>query len=302
MSYILEALKKAQAERQLGNAPTIHAQQAVPVAPTRGAGGRKPLLVGLGAGALVVAAGALFVWRQAPTNAPPARLDAAHTPAPAPVAASAAPSGDAGRAPVPAAVPASDALQVSAPPAPVLTPVPAPARMTEPPIAATPQAPAAPASAAQSAAAPGRVAEPSMARPAPAAPVVAASAAPAQAAIAPAPARVTEPAPARPAPAASAQVATAPARTASPTQVAVKPAPEDSLPFLQQLPDAQQRDIPRVTFGGYMYSANPADRLLLVDKTLRHEGEEVAPGLVLEKLLPKAAVMNYRGLRYRVVY
>jgi general secretion pathway protein B len=68
------------------------------------------------------------------------------------------------------------------------------------------------------------------------------------------------------------------------------------------LPDAQQRDIPRVTFGGYMYSANPADRLLLVDKTLRHEGEEVAPGLVLEKLLPKAAVMNYRGLRYRVVY
>ena len=25
MSYILEALKKAQAERQLGNAPTIHA-------------------------------------------------------------------------------------------------------------------------------------------------------------------------------------------------------------------------------------------------------------------------------------
>jgi general secretion pathway protein B len=27
---------------------------------------------------------------------------------------------------------------------------------------------------------------------------------------------------------------------------------------------------------------NPADRLLLVDKILRHEGEEVAPGLLLE--------------------
>jgi general secretion pathway protein B len=60
--------------------------------------------------------------------------------------------------------------------------------------------------------------------------------------------------------------------------------------------------VPRVSFGGYMYSANPADRLLLVDKALRHEGEEVAPGLVLEKLLPKAAVMNYRGVRYRVAY
>jgi general secretion pathway protein B len=71
---------------------------------------------------------------------------------------------------------------------------------------------------------------------------------------------------------------------------------------LRQLPDAVQSGLPRVSFGGYMYSANPADRLLLVDKTLRHEGEEVAPGLVLEKLLPKAAVMNYRGVRYRVAY
>jgi general secretion pathway protein B len=101
---------------------------------------------------------------------------------------------------------------------------------------------------------------------------------------------VPAPAPSRPAP-----VPAAPAPVA-------KAAPEDSLPFLQQLPDAQQRDIPRVTFGGYMYSANAADRLLIVDKALRHEGEEVAPGLVLEKLLPKAAVMNFRGIRYRVAY
>lgn len=51
-----------------------------------------------------------------------------------------------------------------------------------------------------------------------------------------------------------------------------------------------------------MYSNNPADRLVLIDKVLRHEGEEVAPGLVLEKLLPKAALMNYRGTRYKVAY
>jgi general secretion pathway protein B len=57
-----------------------------------------------------------------------------------------------------------------------------------------------------------------------------------------------------------------------------------------------------VAFGGYMYSPNAADRLVLVDKTLRREGEEVAPGLVLEKLLPRGAVMNYRGYRYRVPF
>jgi general secretion pathway protein B len=80
------------------------------------------------------------------------------------------------------------------------------------------------------------------------------------------------------------------------------PASEDSLPSLQQLPESIRAQIPRVNFGGYMYSANPADRLVLVDKGLRHEGEEVGPGLVLEKLLPHAAVMNFRGVRYRVAY
>lgn len=229
MSYILEALKKAQAERQLGSAPTIHAPQFVPTAPSGMAASRRPLLVGLGAGAAVVAAGALFMWRQAPMPVHAPRT------VPAPVAAQ----------------PAPQTLAITAPPAPP----PAPVRAPEP---AHP-----------------RVA----ARPAPPRPVPAAPAAPA---------------PAAPAPAAPAPVAPAP--------VAARSAPEDSLPFLQQLPDARQRDIPHVTFGGYMYSSNPSDRLLIVDKALRHEGEEVAPGLVLEKLLPRAAVMNYRGTRFRVPY
>jgi general secretion pathway protein B len=98
-----------------------------------------------------------------------------------------------------------------------------------------------------------------------------------------------------------------------PKPVAVRPVPapvplpppapeEEKLQSLRDLPEAIQRSVPPITFGGYMYSKNPADRLLLIDKTLRHEGEEVAPGLVLEKLLPKAAVMNFKGYRYRVPY
>jgi general secretion pathway protein B len=228
MSYILEALKKAQAERQLGSAPTIHSPQVVASAPAGTAASRKPLLVGLGAGALVVGAGALFMWRQAPAPAP----------APAPAAVS-------------APAPARQTLAVTVPPAPMPAPAPQTLAVTVPPAPAP---------------APVRAPEP-------------------------APARVTAPAIARPAPA-----------PAAPVAATTQPAPEENLPFLQQLPDARQRDIPHVTFGGYMYSANPSDRLLIVDKALRHEGEEVAPGLVLEKLLPKAAVMNYRGTRYRVPY
>lgn len=88
-----------------------------------------------------------------------------------------------------------------------------------------------------------------------------------------------------------------------PTPVAAPaPAPEEHLQTLRELPEAIQREVPNVAIGGYIYSRNPADRLLLIDKILRKEGEEVAPGLVLEKLMPKAAVMNYRGTRYRVPY
>jgi general secretion pathway protein B len=248
MSYILEALKKAQAERQLGNAPTIHAAQPV-AAPQPGvAASRKPLLVGLGAGALVVAAGAVFLWRAAPAPAPSEMAQVAPATAPSPVAP-------------PARLPAvSNSLEVTAPPPPVPQAVHAP----RPRVAAAAPAPAR------------AVAQ--------AVPVV------------PAPPPGT--AQAR-MPASAPLAAVAPARGSSPAPAA---APEDSLPFLQQLPEAVQREVPRVAFGGYMYSANPADRLLLVDKALRHEGEEVAPGLVLEKLLPRAAVMNYRGVRYRVAY
>jgi general secretion pathway protein B len=263
MSYILEALKKAQAERQLGNAPTIHAPQPVHAAQPGAAASRRPLLAGLGAGALVVVLGGLYAWQRTPAPPPqPAAVAASGQPAAAPALAvqPAAPPASAVPAQVPVQVPptassaaagaASTTLEVSAPPAAPAAP-PRPAHVAEPPVPSA--APARPTTAARAgeSAAPARI---------------------------PATAPVTTPAP------------------------AAAPSPEDSLPYLAQLPDTMQREVPRVAFGGYMYSANPADRLLLVDKTLRHEGEEVAPGLMLEKLLPKAAVMNYRGMRYRVPY
>ena len=222
MSYILEALKKAQAERQLGSAPTIHAAPLHPVAASPEAS-RKPLLVGLGAGALVAGAAAFALMRPA---APPA-------PAVPPVVVAAVP-------------PAS----IAAPVSPPIVPAPAP----RPPVAeARP------------------VAVASVPAPKPAAPK-------------------SSPTPVAPEP--------VPAPVAAPA-----PAPvEDSAVALSQLPEAIQREIPKVAIGGYIYSPNPAERLLLIDKVLRREGEEVAPGLMLERLLPKAAVMNYRGYRYRVPY
>lgn len=89
---------------------------------------------------------------------------------------------------------------------------------------------------------------------------------------------------------------------AAATAPLIPPVIDEGVASARELPDAIQRQLPKVIFGGYIYSKNPEDRLLLVDKVLRHEGEEVAPGLTLERLLPKAAVMNFKGYRYRVAY
>jgi general secretion pathway protein B len=243
MSYILEALKKAQAERQLGSAPTIHAP-AANAAPVAGPN-RKPLAIGLAAG-VVLAAAALMLWRHQDAPAPRAQVASAQTAAPA--------------SPLPVVAP-----RESTPAAPQ-------------PVVASHEA--APAAANQ----PGQVAL--VGRPDPK-PVEREPVAVAKAAV-PAPA----PTPAR--------VASAPAPVAA---AAPAPAsPEESLPAFGALPEAVRGGIPKVAFGGYMYSPNPSDRLILIDNVLRHEGEEVAPGLVLEKLLPKGAVMNFRGTRYRVPF
>jgi general secretion pathway protein B len=89
---------------------------------------------------------------------------------------------------------------------------------------------------------------------------------------------------------------------AKPARVAAAEPQEEPAQLRSELPEPIQRSIPTIAMGGYMYSKNPADRLLLIDKVLRHEGEEVAPGLVLEKLQPKAAVFTFKGYRYRVPY
>jgi general secretion pathway protein B len=230
MSYILEALKKAQAERQLGSSPTIHAP-TLQSAQRETAGGRfkAPVVLALLGMAAVIGVLLTLVLRT-PEPAAPAPVTAT---APQPAAA----------APVPPRV--ASALAPAPARAPEPTPLPAPVADLPPSVAQLAKA-SAPASPSQS----------------------------------------------------------QPERPPASVPVAAKPAvaPEEPVMNLRDLPEPIQRSIPQVAVGGYIYSKNAADRLLLIDKVLRHEGEEVAPGLVLEKLQPKEAVFNFKGYRYRVPY
>ncbi|HYD59967.1 MAG TPA: general secretion pathway protein GspB [Noviherbaspirillum sp.] len=79
-------------------------------------------------------------------------------------------------------------------------------------------------------------------------------------------------------------------------------APDAPVGTLHDLPTHIQGEIPSLSIGGYIYSGNKADRSVLINKRLLREGDEVAPGLVLEKMTPSGMVFNYKGYRYRRGY
>lgn len=75
-----------------------------------------------------------------------------------------------------------------------------------------------------------------------------------------------------------------------------------NLPTARALPDAIQREIPQLNVSGFLHASNPADRTVLIDHQLRREGDEIAPGLTLEALEHDGMVLVYRGHRFRRGY
>lgn len=120
---------------------------------------------------------------------------------------------------------------------------------------------------------------------------------------------LVQPPPAKPK--AAARIAPPPARPpiasaappVAPPQAAQDAGRQDNEPLaLRELPEQIQREIPALKIGGYIYSSNPAERSLLINNKLLREGDEVAPGLMLEKMLRGSVVLNYKGYRYRIAY
>lgn len=204
MSYILDALRRAESERANEKVPGLYDQAAAPLLPVDRSRAQTPWLWGL-AGATIVLAAALawLVLRPSP-SAP--------------------------------AAPAAPGLAAALAPAPVRAQTPPPAP-----------------------------------RPAPR---------PAPVAARPAPASAPSPAPA---------VAVAPVSTS-----------EEHTPALAELPDELRRALPALHFDGAVYSDKPANRILMVNGQLLHEGESITPELSIERISQKGAVLSFRGHRFEL--
>jgi len=121
-----------------------------------------------------------------------------------------------------------------------------------------------------------------------------------------APAPAPAPVAALPAPAAPA-VAVQPPPAAPHAAPALDPIPQapvakepERIPALKELPDELRRQLPALAIGGSMYSDDPARRMLIINGQLYHEHDTPAPGLTLEQIKLKAAVLRYQGQRFLI--
>jgi general secretion pathway protein B len=101
---------------------------------------------------------------------------------------------------------------------------------------------------------------------------------------------------AKPAPITKTEV---PAVTAAPAKAE---APPDRIYAQTELPPDVQQALPKLAISGGVYSENVAQRMLIVGGQVVNEGAELAPGLVLEQIRARNAVLRFRGYKYSVIY
>jgi general secretion pathway protein B len=255
MSYILDALRKADAQRESDPARGIHAQPArAGNDEPRQEGYRTGFWLATVAGLAALAAVGWYLYRE---NGPAAIEPVARTEVVVPAVAPPAPPA------------AESAAPAAAPPATAVLPPPV---VVAPPIVTKAEP------------------VPAAARHAPDKSTGAAAVAQRQP---PAPAGAAAPH----APGAAAPITTAVATATASAAKAAAPV-ADAAPPIAGLP----ADAPKLAITGGVYSANVAQRMLIVNGQVFNEGSEIGPGVVLEEVRPKSAVVRFRGSRYTMGY
>jgi general secretion pathway protein B len=69
---------------------------------------------------------------------------------------------------------------------------------------------------------------------------------------------------------------------------------------LEELPPEVRRDVPKISATGYVYSADTGVRIVNVNERSLQEGDELVAGLKLEQIAPDHVLFSFRGYRFRV--
>lgn len=259
MSYILDALRRAEAERSRGAVPGIHTQVipagAVLATPRRAVA---PVAIVAFMAVLGVAVAAGLWWA---------------------TRSGAGPQAKAASLSMPVGAPAVVAARADALPVPVSI-----AQSPEPPLAVSSVRPAAPVVA---------VAVPDTPPRSPrTAPVLGAE----QASIS-APGRSQAPGTAGVSGAIAAPPAQRPAKPSAASALVAGGQTTGSIFVPADLPDAVRAQLPTLRISGITYSSDPVARMAIVNGQVLHEGDAAAPGLLLEKIEAMRTVWAFQGYR-----
>lgn len=282
MSYILDALKKAESERERGLVPGLHAQPlSGSQASVASQQSFKPKFVVAALGLLAVLV-MLGLWWRAQANVPTTLLS---PPMPIVAVNSVAVAGA-----QPAA--SSGAAATNAPTAT------AQAELSAAPQQGSGMAPAqiTPLPAQPSVALPTSVPPTSKSSDKPVTPVRPDKAAPKSARSDATPVAV----PAKPVP----QAVDNPLKNAGETRVSTVTPAQNQLPVskLSELPADVRLALPKLVISGSTYSDTPAYRMVIINGQVFHEGDKIAADMVLQQIKPSAMVLDYKGQRYSMPY
>ena len=288
MSYILDALKKAERDHHQAKVPTLETVHGTSWAPPR------HLWLGIGA-AVALANVAVLIWLLVPGPMPSIdrSADSTVTPAAAPPAAVSAPS-------APPAERAGPASPAEKPPAVAATAPAAPApASSEAPASRRPP----PEQKSETTTKRGEAKSGASVALAPAAPTVEPGKPRAVEPPAPpdAPAAPEKPAASTPAPPIP-PVAVAPDKPAAPPAAVSPPKPAErgtrSLPLLRDMTPADQEAITKMTLQFLVYSDVPGERLVFINNQKYIEGQMIDGKVLVEGILPDGAVLSYQGKRF----
>lgn len=75
------------------------------------------------------------------------------------------------------------------------------------------------------------------------------------------------------------------------------------MPSSAPLPNFErQSGIPRVSVSGAAYSVNPDLRMIIANGKVVKEGGEAAPGVIVEVIGARSAILLHQGKRYNINY
>ena len=85
------------------------------------------------------------------------------------------------------------------------------------------------------------------------------------------------------------------------TDAKAKDPNSDDIPLLAMKPPEFQQLIPHLNVDVHVYSEDPAKRFVLLNLEKYRSGDEISTGLVLEEITNGGLVLNYNGERFRIL-